>query len=139
MNDLHRIERLRGWIISFLYAYRPNPLELSQLLKALDQKNFPLSRRRLAEELDFLASKSEERESEARLIRIFPAEAQNPITETEQAKLIQLYGAADNDNELEEMLSRTGFPRGPLCARITAVGQNFQEGRRVWSGIERVW
>lgn len=105
-----RTERLRGWMIYLLYKARPRLLECDALLRLLDRRNFPLSRRRLAEELEYLHS--------LRLIRIEVAgnESQK-LTDRIVLKLLQQY--ADSDTERMSDV---------ICARLTAAGINFQEG-----------
>src|SRR5437763_1311018 len=115
-----RNHRLRGWIICFLYKARPRPLELVSLWSLLDQVNFPLSRRRLAEEVDYLRS--------LLLIRVFPVNNKIELSEIEQAKLIQRYAECESDEELGEV----------VCARITTAGVNFQDGVTNHEGITRV-
>lgn len=116
-----RNERLRGWILYFLYHARPRPLELATLLKLLDRRNFPLSRRRLAEELDYLRA--------LRVLRVFPALADTELDEVQQARWIQRYADTIDDGELGDT----------LCARVTTAGINFQDGttQRI-DGITRV-
>src|SRR5262245_21842831 len=104
-----RIERCRGYIIYLTYKGRPQPIELSVLLQLLDARNFPMSRRRLAEELDYLRS--------LRLLRVFYIGASDELDEVQQAKLIQHYSECGNDEEMGKT----------LCARLTAAGINFQE------------
>lgn len=113
-------ERMRGWIVYLLYTARPSPLELHTLTRLLDARNFPISRRRLAEELDYLRS--------LRLLRIFPNDAAEELTEVEQAKWVQRYAASDSDDEMGTS----------LCARITTAGINFQDGLTEHEGLSRV-
>lgn len=115
-------ERLRGWIIYILFMQKPKGLELAQLVRLLDRHNFPVSRRRLSEELDYLSS------APHRLLRVFPLGAVTPIDEVEQAKLIERY--CDSESDADMGLS--------LTARITAAGVNYQEGRAEYAGIHRV-
>lgn len=115
-----RNERLRGWILYFLFHARPRPLELPTLVRLLDRRNYPLSRRRLAEELDYLRS--------LRLLRVFPACSEEELDDVRQAKLIQRYADTDNDEEMGDV----------LCARITTAGINFQDGVTTHDGLTRV-
>jgi hypothetical protein len=115
-----RNERIRGWIIYFLYQARPGLIECPVLINLLDARNLPLTRRRLAEELDYLRS--------LRLLRIFPATAEQELDEVKQAKLIQRYVDTDSDGEMGDV----------LCARITTAGINFQDGLTEHPGIARV-
>jgi hypothetical protein len=119
-QEREHIERLRGWIVYFLYKQRPKPLEASVLMRLLDRRNFPLSRRRLAEEIDYLAS--------IRLIRAFTAEAVEELDSIQQAKLIQNYASYESDAEMGSA----------MLVRITAAGVNFQEGVKNWDGLQRV-
>lgn len=115
-----RNERLRGWIIYLLYKAKPRPLELAVLTSLLDARNFPLSRRRLAEEIDYLRS--------LKMLRLFPSCSDEELDDVKQAKLTQRYADTDNDREMGEA----------LCARVTAAGINFQDGVTDMAGITRV-
>jgi hypothetical protein len=119
-QERERKRRLRGWMIYFLCESRPHPVEFASLRSWLDARNFPLSRRRLAEELDYLRS--------LRLLRVFPARATKELDEVEQARLIQAYADSEDDGELNDI----------LCARITTAGINFQDGLSNHEGIMRV-
>jgi hypothetical protein len=119
-QERQRTERLRGWVINFLYLALPSPMELPMLMRLLDRQNFPLSRRRLAEQLDYLSS--------IRLLRVFAAGDSEERDAVQQAKLIQRYAETESDSEM-------GLT---LCARLTAVGVNFQEGLEDRKGIHRV-
>lgn len=112
-------ERIRGWIIYFLYKNSPKPVEMEVLKRLLDKVNFPLSSLRLAREIEHLRS--------LRLIRVFPSEA-GEVSEAEQERLIQRYAEC-------ESLSGMGVV---LCVRLTAAGTNFQEGLDQTIGIHRV-
>jgi hypothetical protein len=79
-----------------------------------------MSRRRLAEELDYLRS--------LRILRIFPLGATQELDEVEQAKLIQRYSDCESDEEVGKT----------LCARLTAAGINYQDGIEDFKGIHRV-
>ena len=118
-QERERIARLRGWIIRLLYTSRPHPVELESLTTMLDKKNFPLTRRGLANELDYLRSK--------RLVRVFPAGSDSEHDEVEQARLLQKYAATISDEEMGVT----------LCARLSAAGIDFQEGLSTTEGIER--
>ena len=119
--EQERTERLRGWIVYLLYKSRPNPLETSILIRALDRVNFPLSRRRLAEELDYLRS--------IQLIRVFTAGETRELGEPEQAKLVQHYSNTESDEEMGAV----------LCARLSAAGIDFQQEILQREGIQRVY
>lgn len=111
-------EKRRGWIVYLLYAAKPKPLDFASLLNLMDARNFPMSVRRLAEELDFLRSVG--------LIRVFPVGADNALDEVAQAKLIQRY--SDSDGELND----------DYCTKITTKGINFQEENFDETGLTRV-
>ncbi|MET0466904.1 MAG: hypothetical protein ABW007_27330 [Chitinophagaceae bacterium] len=115
-----RTESLRGWIVYFLYKARPKPLELPSLMRLLDRRNYPVSRRRLAEEIDYLRS--------LKLLRVFPSTATSELDEIQQAKWIQKYADSDSDEEIGDV----------LCVRITTAGINFQDGLSEYQGIARV-
>lgn len=119
-QERKRTERLRGWIIYLLYKARPQPLELALLIELLDARNFPVSRRRLAEEVDYLRS--------LRLLRIFPMHAEEVLDDVKQAKLMQRYSDCESDSELGQV----------VAARLTAAGINFQEGVDTLVGMQRV-
>lgn len=111
-------ERRRGWIVYLLYAAKPKPLDFSSLISLLDARNFPLSCRRFAEELDYLRS--------AGLIRVFPIGADSALDDVGQAKLIQKY--CDSEGELND----------DYCAKITTRGVDFQEGHFTQTGVAQV-
>lgn len=113
-------QRCRGWIIYLIYKARPNPVEFAVLGTVLDAKNFPMSRRRLAEEIDYMRS--------LRLLRVFPLGASEELDEVKQAKLLQQYADCDSDEEMGVS----------LCVRLTAAGINFQDALDDHKGIHRV-
>lgn len=118
-QERERIERLRGWIIYILYKSRPSHLELDSLQRLLDKRNLPVTRRRLAEELDYLRS--------LRFIRISLGSTRSELDETTQTRVVQRYADADRA-EAE-----------PVCACLTAAGINFQEAfEENITGIARV-
>lgn len=107
-------------MILLLYHARPRALEIAQLRKLLDQRNLPLSSRRLAEHLDYLC--------EYRLIKIELDARQVTLDESTISRAIQRYADSDADGHSE-----------PMFARLTAAGVNFQEGfGDSYSGIARV-
>lgn len=110
--------RRRGWIIYILSVARPKPLDFATLIQLLDARDFPLSCRRFAEELDYLRSLG--------LLRVFPLGANDALSNVEQAKLIQRY--CDSDGDMDD----------DLCASLTTKGVNFQEGDFEEVGIQRV-
>lgn len=107
-------------IILLLYLYKPKPLELATLITLLDARNYPISRRRLGEEIDYLRSN--------RLIRIFPIDSISELDEREQSLLIQKYIDCESDFEMRQI----------VAAKITTSGIDFQEGTAVKQGIARV-
>ena len=118
-QNRERIERLRGWIIYLIYFARPNYLDLDTLLRLLDKRNLPVTRRRLAEEVDYLRS--------LRLLKISRGSTHPDMDEAQQTRLIQRY--ADADREEAEA----------VCAGLTAAGINYQEGfDQSMTGIARV-
>ena len=80
-------ERLRGWILAFLVKAKPKPLEFPSLFRLLDKVNHPVSRRRLAQEIDYLRSLN--------LLRVFPCDETAELTEMQQTRLIQRYTDTD--------------------------------------------
>lgn len=117
-ND--RALRLRGFIIYLLYKARPNPVEMAVLMRLLDRVSYPVTRRRLAEEVDYLRS--------LKLLRVFNSDATDELNEVQQAKLVQQYITSDSDSDLPFV----------LCVRLTATGINFQEGLEEIKGVQRV-
>jgi hypothetical protein len=119
-QERNRTERLRGWIIYLLYKARPQPIELSLLIELLDARNYPVTRRRLSEEVDYLRS--------LRFLRVFPMHAEEELDDVKQAKLMQRYSDCGSDVELGQAVG----------ARLTAAGINFQEGTDKPVGLQRV-
>jgi hypothetical protein len=115
-----RSARVRGWIIYFLYKGRPQPLPLYSVWKMLDRHNMPLTRRRFAEEIDYLRG--------LRLLSVFPAGSDTEVSVVEQAKLTQRYADCESDQEMGLV----------LWARLTTAGVNFQDGTSDHEGITRV-
>lgn len=115
-----RSARVRGWIVYLLYKGRPHPQPLTSLWKMLDRHNMPLTRRRLAEEIDYLRS--------LRLLGVFPSTSEVEVSVVDQAKLTQRYAECESDQEMGQV----------LLARLTAAGVNFQEGISTHEGITRV-
>ena len=119
-QELQRIERLRGWIVYLIYKNRPEPVELAVLTDSLDKFNFPLSRRNLAIELNYLRSKG--------LLVVFPLNGSDLLDRVEQAKLLQRYSSTESDSEMKRS----------LCVLLTSLGDDFQEHNATASGITRV-
>ncbi|GEM_PF-5869269 len=119
-QERERTERLRGWIIYLLYKARPKPMEIVVLRNLLDRVNYPLTRRRIAEELDYLRS--------LRLLRVFPCDSESELGEVEQAKLVQRFAECESDEEMGQV----------LCVRITTAGINFHDAINDMEGITRV-
>ena len=119
-KDLRQLEteKRRGWIIYILYVWRPKSLEMSSLLSLLDARNFPLTNRRVAEELDFLRSVG--------LLRVFERGGQTRVTDGEQEKLMQRF--CDSEGEMNDA----------VCVHLTERGVNFQEGQFNEVGVKRV-
>jgi hypothetical protein len=114
-----RTERLRGWILYLIYMSRPNHLELDTLMRLLDSRNLPVTRRRLAGEVDYLRG--------LRLLKISLGSAQSDLDESRQSRLIHRY--ADSDREDVDA----------VCVALTAAGINFHEGfEQDLTGIVRV-
>lgn len=111
-------EKRRGWIVYLLYAAKPKPLDFASILNLMDARNFPMSCRRFAEELDFLRSVG--------LIRVFPIGADSALDEVAQSKLIQKY--CESEGELND----------DYCAKLTTKGTNFQEEYFNLDGLKRV-
>lgn len=110
-------ERRRGWILKFLYEWRPKPLEVSLLQELMDSINYPMSCRQLVQELDFLRSEE--------LLRVFPLGAANALDDVEQARLLQRCCEIEGEERR-------------VCVRIRTQGINFQEGSLKCLGVGRV-
>jgi hypothetical protein len=96
-------------------------MEMPVLMGSLDRQNYPCTRRRLAEEVDYLRS--------LRLLRVFPCAAEEELDEVKQAKLCQRYSDTESDEEMGSV----------LCVRITTAGINFQDGiPTTMDGITRI-
>lgn len=110
-------ERARGWIMNFLYDYRPAPMEITLLQQCLDTVDFPMTFLHILREIDFLRSEN--------LVRVFSIGEERELSEVEQAKLIQR--CAKMDDEVRK-----------ISVRIRTDGINFQEGNRQCVGVARV-
>jgi hypothetical protein len=121
-NKAHKreqIERLRGWIIYLLYKARPRHVEFDSLQRLLDKFNLPVTRLRLAEEIDYLRS--------LRLVKVSLGHSQPELEEGQQTRHIQRYADADREDV------------SLACASLTAAGINFQEELdQMTTGIARV-
>lgn len=119
MEDLNKlkIERRRGWILKFLNATYPSPLEFLVLQELMDSVNFPMSCRQLVRELDFLRSED--------MLRIFPLGASTELDGVAQTKLLQ------RCSEVEDEANK-------ICIRIRTRGINFNEGNGKCVGVARV-
>jgi hypothetical protein len=107
-HDRTRKERERGWIINLLYHARTRTLEFFQLRKLLDQRNFALSTRALAEHIDYLC--------ELRLIQV-ELGGQTRLDNGALRRALQRYADSDVEGHNES-----------IFARLTAAGVNLQEG-----------
>jgi hypothetical protein len=112
------VKKRRGWIVCLLHAAAPKPLDLASLIELLDERNFPLSYRKLSEELNFLRSLG--------LIRVFPINSNVELDNIAQARLLQRY--SDSEGEMND----------DICAYLTTDGTLFQEGEINKDGISRV-
>lgn len=119
-EERSRTERERGWILFLLYYARPRPVEFPQLRRLLDQRNYPLSSRRLAEHVEYLC--------EYRLVKVALDAQQSTLDEGTLARALQRYADSDRDG-----LNETMF------LRLTAAGVNHQEGvGDAYPGIARI-
>lgn len=114
-----RTERVRGLILFFLYTARPRALEAPTLLRLLDRRNYPMSKRTLSEHLLFLC--------EENLVRVETPSGGKCGT-LAPCDLIERYGDDDVDDQ----------PDTVLTIRITNRGTTFQEGTNLIEGITRV-
>lgn len=114
-----RTERVRGLILFFLYTARPRNIEAPTLLRLLDRRNYPMSKRTLAEHLQFLC--------EENLLRVETPSGGNCGT-LAPCDLIERYANDDVDDQ----------PDTVLTIRITNLGTNFQDGTKSIEGITRV-
>lgn len=110
--------RRRGWILYLLYESLPKPLEFSSLIFLLDKYNYPLTPRRLSEDLDFLRGLG--------LLRVFPLCSETELDSVRQSKLLQSYASSDGENNDE------------YCCILTTKGTHFQEGDSEYPGVMRI-
>ena len=113
LNDLQR-DRRRGWILYLLYESDPKPLDLPSLIHLLDQRNFPMTSRGLAKDLQFLRG--------AGLLMI----ADKELSKAEATRLLNRYAEMGDE------------ARDGLSISITVAGSDFQEGRRIIPGVMRI-
>ncbi len=120
-QELEKTQRLRGWIIFLLYNSRSRCLEVDSLRRLLDHYNLPLSRRKAAEEIDYLRL--------LRLVKVSLTNSKSEPDEIQQSRLIQRYADPDRDDATSDI----------LCVALTAAGINFQEGTpQTLDGIGRI-
>ena len=111
-------DRRRGCIIYFLYFSRPKSLELGSLIYLLDTKNFPITRQRLAADLDFLR--------DAGLVRITTPSSELVLSDNQQERFLHKFAESDGDCDND------------YCARLTNKGLQCQEGNCAELGVVRV-
>ncbi len=111
-------DRRRGVIIYFLYFSRPKSLELGSIIYLLDTKNYPITRQRLAEDLDFLR--------DAGLVRITTPSSELVLNDNQQEKFLNKFAESDGDCDND------------FCARLTSRGLQFQEEHKTELGVIRV-
>lgn len=114
----YEMERRRGLIIYLLYISRPKSLELGSLMYLLDSRNYPVTRHRLAEDLDFLR--------DAELIRITTPSSELQLSANQQEKFLHRFAESEGDDD------------NTFCARVTTKGVQFQEGNANELGVMRV-
>lgn len=125
--DAVRSARLRGWILRLLYEERPDPIELSTLTLMLDQRNFPVTRRGLAVELDYLR--------QYELVRVFPLGLRDELKVPDQAIFLQRYAVSERDTDMRWPGLQIG--RVVPATRISRFGVDFQHGLTDYNGVER--
>ncbi len=114
----YEMERRRGLIIYLVYISRPKSLELGSLMYLLDSRNYPVTRHRLAEDLDFLR--------DAELIRITTPSSELQLSANQQEKFLHRFAESEGDDD------------NTFCARLTTKGVQFQEGNANELGLMRV-
>ena len=95
-------------------------MEMHTLMRLLDARNMPLSRKTLGAEVDHLRSME--------FVRVFPSQASHELSSVEQAKLMQRYVDSEMDTELSDV----------VMVRISRYGVAFHEGNSSVEGVERV-
>lgn len=111
-------DRRRGVIVYFLYFSRPKSLELGSIIYLLDTKNYPITRQRLAEDLDFLR--------DAGLVRITTPSSELMLNDNQQEKFLNRFAESDGDCDND------------YCVRLTTKGLQFHEGHSNELGVVRV-
>jgi hypothetical protein len=114
----YEMERRRGMIVYLLNVSRPKPVELGSLLYLLDARNYPVTRHRLAEDLDFLR--------DAGLVRLMMPSSESPLNDVQQEKHLHRFAESDGDNDND------------FCVKLTNKGINFQDGQTQELGVLRV-
>lgn len=114
----YEMERRRGLIVYLLYVSRPKTVEIGSLLYLLDARNYPVTRRRLAEDLDFLR--------DAGLVRLTMPSSEIPLNDAQQEKHLHRFAESDGDIDND------------LCLKLTSKGNNFQENQTNELGVLRV-
>lgn len=97
---------------------RPRALELGSLMYLLDQRNYPMTRQRLAEDLDFLRGLG--------LLRVTTPASELVLSENQQEKFLHAFAVSDGERDND------------FCVRLTPHGVNFQEGNAEVIGVNRV-
>lgn len=118
MMKTYERDRRRGFVIYFLYFSRPKSLELGSLIYLLDTKNYPITRQRLAEDLDFLR--------DAGLVRITTPSSELVLNDNQQERFLHKFAESDGDCDND------------YCARLTTHGLQYQEGHSNQLGVVRV-
>ena len=108
----------RGWILHLLELHHPKPMNFRMLRDMLDFYDFPMSRRQIAEKVDFLCG--------VKFVHVFPHAADDEMTTVQQAKLIQRY--CDSDGDMDST----------LLIALSTHGVKFLEGRFEEDGVIRV-
>ncbi len=105
-------------MIYLICMARPKSLELGSLMYLLDQRNYPMTRHRLGEDLDFLRG--------AGLLRVTTPASEILLSENQQEKFLHSFAVSDGERDND------------FCVRPTTKGINFQEGHIEEIGVLRV-
>lgn len=118
--ELRQIEmhRRRGMILYLLYLARPKSIDFGMLMYLLDSRNYPVTRHRLAEDLDFLR--------DAGFLRITTPSSELTLNEHQQERFLNRFAESDGDSDND------------YAAKISPKGSNFQEGKTSEPGVLRV-